>query len=94
MWPLPSHNMTDMRMQIPEGSGLPMWPLPNENMTDNRIRILSSPELPPLPDPEFCDRMLTSGVPMDQIPFFCLCTHCKGTMGPKGDRGDMGPQGG
>ncbi|KAM7398760.1 hypothetical protein PAMP_018075 [Pampus punctatissimus] len=40
----------------------------------------------------YCQMLLQSPVPvpLDQIPWFCLCTHCKGTKGPKGDRGDRG----
>ncbi|XP_042270102.1 inner ear-specific collagen-like [Thunnus albacares] len=40
----------------------------------------------------YCQMLLQAPVPVppDQIPWFCLCTHCKSTEGPKGDRGDRG----
>ncbi|XP_051234123.1 collagen alpha-1(X) chain-like [Dicentrarchus labrax] len=75
-------------------TGLP-WP-PGGNMTDgsNNMRMLGAtdPEMPPMPDTTICDMLLNAPVPppIDQIPFFCLCSHCKGTVGPKGDRGDRG----
>ncbi|KAM8822191.1 uncharacterized protein ACB058_021610 [Synchiropus picturatus] len=33
----------------------------------------------------YCQRL-----PEDQMPWFCQCTHCKTTAGPKGERGDRG----
>ncbi|XP_020786927.2 inner ear-specific collagen-like [Boleophthalmus pectinirostris] len=47
------------------------------------------------PDTSICDVILSSSEPIsiDQIPFFCLCSHCKSTTGPKGERGDRGPSG-
>ncbi|KAM9349498.1 uncharacterized protein ABDE67_009220 [Symphorus nematophorus] len=72
------------------------WP-PIANMTDERLRMLPSlPGVPPPPpDTDICDMILNAPVPLpvNEIPFFCLCSHCKGTMGPKGDRGDRGPPG-
>lgn len=55
----------------------------------------TSPEGPPIPDPTICDWLLNAPVPVpiDQIPVFCLCSHCEGSMGPKGERGDRGPPG-
>ncbi|XP_073346770.1 uncharacterized protein [Pagrus major] len=75
-------------------SGLFTWPH-GDNLTDDGMRMLAAggPGMPLLPDPEICEMMLNSGIPMDQIPIVCLCMHCKGTMGPKGDRGDRGPRG-
>lgn len=75
----------------------PIWP-PSENMTNyaDGLRMLatSSPLLPE-PDTSICDILFSQPVPpsIDQIPFFCVCSYCKGTVGPKGDRGDRGPPG-
>lgn len=41
----------------------------------------------------YCQMLLQVPVPSDQIPWFCLCTHCQNNQGPKGDRGDRGPPG-
>lgn len=49
------------------------------------------PGMPLMPDYSICDMLWNA--PADQIPYFCLCMHCKGTIGPKGDRGDRGPRG-
>lgn len=40
----------------------------------------------------YCQMLLQAPVPVppDQIPWFCLCTHCQSSQGPKGDRGDRG----
>lgn len=42
-----------------------------------------------------CDMLFNAPVPpsIDQIPFFCICSYCKGTVGSKGDHGDRGPPG-
>ncbi|XP_045908974.1 inner ear-specific collagen [Micropterus dolomieu] len=72
---------------------------PSGNMTHNsdNYRIIggTNPGMPPIPDMAICDILMNSPVPppIDQIPFFCLCSQCKGTAGPKGDRGDRGPPG-
>lgn len=53
-----------------------------ENMTE-----------PPAGDLEaYCQMLLQGPVPLppDQVPWFCLCTHCQSSQGPKGDRGDRG----
>lgn len=63
--------------------------------TDSAMFDASSPEVLPVPDPTICDWLLNApvSVPIDQIPVFCLCSHCEGSMGPKGERGDRGPPG-
>ncbi|XP_075932544.1 LOW QUALITY PROTEIN: uncharacterized protein LOC142932530 [Anarhichas minor] len=40
----------------------------------------------------FCRMLLEAPVPIppDHIPWFCVCTHCPSTRGPKGDQGDWG----
>ncbi|XP_040901602.1 inner ear-specific collagen [Toxotes jaculatrix] len=38
----------------------------------------------------YCQMLLQIPLPPDQIPWFCLCTHCQSTQGPKGDQGDRG----
>ncbi|XP_041849204.1 inner ear-specific collagen [Melanotaenia boesemani] len=74
------------------------WP-PSDNMTQGpdmpRMLLPTGPQLPPLPNTAICDMLLNAPVPppIDQIPFFCICSHCKGTVGPKGDHGDRGPPG-
>lgn len=51
--------------------------------------------IPPMSETAICDMLMNQPVPppIDQIPFFCFCSRCKGTPGPKGDRGDRGPPG-
>ncbi|XP_056138910.1 complement C1q and tumor necrosis factor-related protein 9 [Lampris incognitus] len=52
--------------------------------------------LPPQEESEvYCRMLLEAPVPppADQVPWFCICTRCQGTLGPKGDRGDRGPSG-
>ncbi|XP_033895619.3 inner ear-specific collagen-like [Acipenser ruthenus] len=46
----------------------------------------------PEPDYSYCEVLMEAPVPppIDSVPWFCFCTHCKGTAGPKGDQGDMG----
>ncbi|XP_071347679.1 inner ear-specific collagen-like [Trachinotus anak] len=74
------------------------WP-PSSNMTGDldKLRMLKStdPMTALVPDTSICDMLLNAPIPppIDQIPFFCICSHCKGTVGPKGDRGDRGPPG-
>lgn len=38
----------------------------------------------------YCQMLLESGAPPDQIPFFCLCTQCQNNQGPKGSQGPRG----
>lgn len=40
----------------------------------------------------YCQMLLQAPVPVppNQIPWFCLCTHCQSSQGPKGERGDRG----
>ncbi|KAJ3591056.1 hypothetical protein NHX12_009003 [Muraenolepis orangiensis] len=40
----------------------------------------------------YCQMLLNSPIPptADQVPWFCICSHCKGTHGPKGDMGERG----
>ncbi|XP_029381575.1 inner ear-specific collagen-like [Echeneis naucrates] len=68
----------------------PPWPS-NENMTSG----LEKPRILTFDDPFLCDRLMNAPVPpaVDQIPFFCMCSYCKGSGGAKGDRGDRGPPG-
>ncbi|XP_029922314.1 inner ear-specific collagen-like [Myripristis murdjan] len=45
------------------------------------------------PDMErFCHMLLESPepVPPEHMPWFCACSYCKGSQGPKGDPGDRG----
>ncbi|CAJ1073063.1 inner ear-specific collagen-like [Xyrichtys novacula] len=85
----------------PAPRGIPPSWAPDANMTEgpSKSRMFDDvgmgPDMPYIPDTSMCDMMMNQAVPppMDQIPYFCLCTHCKGTVGPKGDPGDRGPPG-
>ncbi|XP_023148118.1 inner ear-specific collagen isoform X2 [Amphiprion ocellaris] len=37
-----------------------------------------------------CEGLKESGMPPEEMPWYCLCTHCQNNKGPKGDRGDRG----
>ena len=38
----------------------------------------------------YCQTLLQVPVPSEQVPWFCLCTHCHNQQGPKGEAGDRG----
>lgn len=78
----------------PPGNPLP----PTGNMTGpDMLRMIgdTGSTTPTMPDTTICDLLFSAPVPppIDQIPLFCICSHCKGTVGPKGDHGDRGPPG-
>ncbi|XP_067102899.1 complement C1q and tumor necrosis factor-related protein 9 [Osmerus mordax] len=54
--------------------------------------MMYQPGLDSNADATYCQMLLDSPVPppADQVPWFCICSRCKGTLGPKGDRGDRG----
>ncbi|XP_023653712.1 uncharacterized protein [Paramormyrops kingsleyae] len=47
------------------------------------------------PDMSHCQMLLEApeAPPLQTVPWFCLCAHCKGTSGSKGDRGSRGLSG-
>ena len=54
--------------------------------------MMYQPGLDSNADATYCQMLLDSPVPppADQVPWFCICSRCQGTLGPKGDRGDRG----
>ncbi|KAM4627688.1 uncharacterized protein ACJ7VT_002641 [Polymixia lowei] len=40
----------------------------------------------------YCQALMEAPVPppVGQMPWFCVCSHCKGTQGPKGEQGGRG----
>ncbi|XP_062241354.1 inner ear-specific collagen [Platichthys flesus] len=79
-------------MMMPETISPETWSPPPG---PGRLFNLSGDNLtePPAGSPEaFCQMLLQSTDPVspEDIPWFCLCTHCQSTQGPKGDRGDRG----
>lgn len=82
-----SHIPHDSPPDMPP-TGLPWLPSPNMPQDPDSLRRLRLSG--PNPDPTICDMLLNTPVPPEQIPFYCLCSHCKGGPGPKGDRGDRG----
>lgn len=73
------------------GVGLVRSLFPN-NMSDPMGNALPGDMSVMIPDTSICDVLLSSPEPItiDKIPFFCLCSHCKATMGSKGGQGDRG----
>ncbi|KAJ8011446.1 hypothetical protein DPEC_G00058300 [Dallia pectoralis] len=79
-------------------SGLPLMLPPgfnysDVNMTDNML----SGQLPGgdsvwEPDMSYCLLLQEAPVPppMDQVPWFCVCSLCQASVGPKGDHGERG----
>ncbi|CAM4596194.1 unnamed protein product [Leuciscus chuanchicus] len=81
------------------------YPLPMLPILPDRYPILPKPPFGNItqgsrtvptgqkPDLSYCDMLLEAPVPppVDQTPWFCVCSHCKGgPSGPKGDKGDRG----
>ncbi|XP_070761307.1 complement C1q and tumor necrosis factor-related protein 9 [Enoplosus armatus] len=64
-----------------DGPGRSFYPV-EDNITEPPAGALEA----------YCQMLLQAPVPVpqNQIPWFCLCTHCQSTLGPKGDRGDRG----
>ncbi|XP_058483319.1 complement C1q and tumor necrosis factor-related protein 9-like [Solea solea] len=63
----------------------------NFNRMLNGSTPVNDPRLQ-LSDTDMCNMLLwnLTPLPTSQIPFQCICSHCKGTIGPKGDHGDRG----
>lgn len=71
---------------------------PDSEMTDSSNNLRMLPRMWPgssIPDQDICDMLLNplTPVPVQHVPPHCLCSHCKGTAGPKGMYGDQGPTG-
>ncbi|MGH0171625.1 UNVERIFIED_CONTAM: hypothetical protein FKN15_006257 [Acipenser sinensis] len=88
---------TAIRPEPPHFPPPPPPPPPGMNFTELGLRsfLLNEEGMPPQrPDPDYsyCEVLMEAPVPppIDSVPWFCLCMHCKGTAGPKGDQGDMG----
>lgn len=98
-WPSEDGKMSPIVRDLPPWGGVMPSGGQSDNVTAgaNKLRMFdpSVPPMSPIPDLAICDMLLNAPVPapVDQIPLFCLCSHCKGTVGPKGDRGDRGPAG-
>ncbi|KAJ8397243.1 hypothetical protein AAFF_G00440770 [Aldrovandia affinis] len=45
-----------------------------------------------MPDLSYCAMLLEmpDPPPVSSMPWYCICSHCKGTVGPKGEDGDRG----
>ncbi|XP_010891420.2 inner ear-specific collagen [Esox lucius] len=74
-------------------SGLP--PMLPPGFTDSGMN--GTDNLPPgdsvlEPDMSYCLLLQEAPIPppMDQVPWFCVCSLCKASVGPKGDHGDRG----
>lgn len=54
----------------------------DDNMTEPSVELLEA----------YCQTLLQASDPasQDQLPWFCFCTQCQSSPGPKGDRGDRG----
>ncbi|XP_064157503.1 collagen alpha-1(X) chain [Anguilla rostrata] len=83
--------------------GLLLWVSVFQSMAmsearENQTRKVRSYDLtldpPPSmePDMSFCDMLLggPEPAPIESVPWYCICSHCKGTVGPKGEQGDRG----
>ncbi|XP_036393526.1 inner ear-specific collagen [Megalops cyprinoides] len=81
-------------MTMPDPQGYPPLPLPPANMTrmTRSFDMMGSPPPQTEPDMSYCQMLLEAPVPppIESVPWFCVCSHCKGTVGPKGERGDRG----
>ncbi|XP_059188127.1 collagen alpha-1(X) chain-like [Centropristis striata] len=60
------------------------------------VVVMTTPlEDPPAPGgpgalQDHCQQLLQDGVPPEDIPWFCLCSQCPSSLGPKGDPGARG----
>ncbi|XP_068196978.1 complement C1q and tumor necrosis factor-related protein 9-like [Antennarius striatus] len=75
-----------------KGELVPMVSNSNSGM---RSFHTSDPSMGNVHDMAMCDLLMNGDVPtpIDQIPVYCLCSHCQGNVGPKGERGDRGHPG-
>lgn len=95
-WSSEDGEMSPIAHNLPSWGGVMPSGGQSDNMTDgaNKLRMFnpSVPPMSPIPEPAICDMLLNAPtpVPVDQIPLFCFCSHCKGTVGPKGDHGNRG----
>lgn len=76
------------------GLGLSPPPEPGPGQQGGNFTMFETPDsnlsvTPVLQESTICDMLLNAPVPprVDEIPFFCMCSHCKGTKGDRGDRG-------
>ncbi|XP_073705543.1 uncharacterized protein [Garra rufa] len=77
------------RLPIPPES-YPILPKPPSRNTTQGSRTMPTGQQPDL---SYCDMLFEAPVPppVDQMPWFCVCSQCKGgPSGPKGDKGDRG----
>ncbi|CAB1325722.1 unnamed protein product [Coregonus sp. 'balchen'] len=81
---------------MPPNPHMNMPPNPHMNMTGNwrtgELLVGEAGSEPDMLDMSYCQTLLEVPVPppMDQVPWFCICSRCKASVGPKGDSGDRG----
>ncbi|XP_059931839.1 complement C1q and tumor necrosis factor-related protein 9 [Gadus macrocephalus] len=83
----------------PENDQFPPFPLPPgmEDLGGKSFEggMGQNVSLPGEQTEAYCQMLLDSPVPLpaDQVPWFCICFHCQGRHGPKGDPGERGLSG-
>ncbi|XP_068605075.1 complement C1q tumor necrosis factor-related protein 2-like [Brachionichthys hirsutus] len=62
------------------------------NIVPVRSFHVPDPSMGNLPDMAMCDMLMNEDAPthIHHFPVYCLCSYCKGYVGPEGDRGDRG----
>ncbi|KAG9348248.1 hypothetical protein JZ751_001983 [Albula glossodonta] len=80
-------------MPEPPGS-LAIPPPPPGNLTRmaRSFDMAMPPPSPMEPDLSYCDMLLEAPEPppISSVPWYCVCSHCKGKGGPKGETGERG----
>lgn len=95
-----SESMEEFSPISRNGLGLSPPPEPGPGQQGGNFTMFETPDsnlsvTPVLQESTICDMLLNAPVPprVDEIPFFCMCSHCKGTKGDRGDRGLPGNPG-